>query len=154
MSARPPWRAAATPLFRIFFRLKRPMTLGVRGLAFDGQGRILLVRHTYMAGWHLPGGGVERGETCHEAMTKEFAEEGGLAVQGLMLHGIYLNRSFRGDHVLLYRAQAWAPCPPDSAGEIAERGFFPPQALPEGTRPHVRARLGEVLGGAEPDPYW
>lgn len=155
MSRGAPWRAAATPLFRAWFRLRRPMTLGVRGIAFDAQGRVMLVRHTYMAGWHLPGGGVERDETCEAAMRKEFAEEAGLAVEGpLTLHGVFLNRNFRGDHVLLYRAHAWAPCAANSAGEIAERGFFSPDALPEGARPHVHARLAEHLGGAPPSPYW
>jgi ADP-ribose pyrophosphatase YjhB (NUDIX family) len=38
------------------------MTLGVRGVATDGEGRVLLVKHTYViAGWWLPGGGVEQG---------------------------------------------------------------------------------------------
>jgi ADP-ribose pyrophosphatase YjhB (NUDIX family) len=132
------------------------MTLGVRGVACDAEGRVLLVRHTYMSGWHLPGGGVERGETCEHAMRKEFAEEAGLRVEpgALTLASIHLNRSFAGDHVLVYRAAAWTPCPPDSAGEIAERGFFAPDRLPEGTRPHVRARLAEILHGAAVDPFW
>lgn len=131
------------------------MTLGVRGIALDAAERVLLVRHTYLAGWHLPGGGVERGETAEEAMRKEFAEEGGVAVEGpLRLCHVYLNPHFRGDHILLYQAETWRPCASDSLGEIAECGFFPRDALPEGVRPHVARRLSEVLEGAAPSPFW
>jgi hypothetical protein len=31
------------------------MTLGVRGVAIDSAGRVLLVKHTYLHGWWLPG---------------------------------------------------------------------------------------------------
>ncbi|HYV61483.1 MAG TPA: NUDIX domain-containing protein, partial [Bryobacteraceae bacterium] len=46
-----------------YWRFSRPMTLGVRALVVDGSGCILLVKHSYVSGWHLPGGGVEAGET-------------------------------------------------------------------------------------------
>lgn len=36
------------PLFFAFSRATRGMTLGVRIVATDGEGRVLLVRHTYL----------------------------------------------------------------------------------------------------------
>ena len=33
-----------------------PLSVGVRALVEDGDGSILLVRHTYVGGWHFPGG--------------------------------------------------------------------------------------------------
>ena len=42
------------PLFFVWSRLTRGKTLGVRAVAVDAQGRVLMVRHTYLKGWWLP----------------------------------------------------------------------------------------------------
>ena len=49
-----------TRVVHSWFALARGMTLGVRAAAFDEGGRVFLVRHSYVPGWHMPGGGVER----------------------------------------------------------------------------------------------
>ena len=56
-----------------------PSVLGVSGAVFDGEGRVLLVRHSYAPGWHLPSGGVKRGEHPDAAVRRELAEEVGLS---------------------------------------------------------------------------
>ena len=58
------------PLFFVWSRLTRGKTLGVRAVAMDAQGRVLMVQHTYLAGWWLPGGGVDRGETTPGVRSK------------------------------------------------------------------------------------
>ena len=77
-----PWRIHVEPLTRpLFFawsRLTRGKTLGVRAVATDAGGRVLLVRHTYTPGWHFPGGGVEKGETAVLSMQRELKEEAGI----------------------------------------------------------------------------
>jgi 8-oxo-dGTP pyrophosphatase MutT (NUDIX family) len=145
-----------SPLFRQWWRLRRGMTLGVRGLATDAAGRVLLVRHTYIAGWFLPGGGVESGETAPEAVAREMAEEGGIEIVGApALVGFYANGPiFPNDHVVLYRVDTWRACATASAGEIAERGFFARDALPDGVTAGTRARLAEVFDGVPPSPFW
>ncbi|PPD44155.1 MAG: DNA mismatch repair protein MutT [Methylocystis sp.] len=136
---------------------QRPMTLGVRGLVLDAQSRVLLVRHTYVPGFYLPGGGVEGGETMMQALARELEEEGGVHLLGApALHGVYLNRRVSArDHVALYVVRDFrceGPREPDH--EIAEAGFFSLDALPPGVTPATRARLSEVLDGEPVSPYW
>ena len=71
-----------TRVYLFYSRFRRGMTLGVRAAVFDRDGRVLLVRHSYVKGWYMPGGGVEPGEAMHEALTRELIEEGGIALTG------------------------------------------------------------------------
>ncbi|MES2906548.1 MAG: NUDIX domain-containing protein, partial [Pseudomonadota bacterium] len=61
--------------------LARGFTLGVRAVVLKGDD-VLLVRHTYMDGWYLPGGGVDRGEALEKAAVRECFEEVGVHIQG------------------------------------------------------------------------
>ncbi|MET4682402.1 NUDIX domain-containing protein [Brevundimonas faecalis] len=154
------WRTRIEPFTRpLFFtasRLSRGMTLGVRGVATDTQGRVLLVKHTYLHGWWLPGGGVDRGETTQAAVVRELREEAGLIARSEpRLLSVHSNeRFFRGDHVLVFAVDAFDLTDRTSHGEIAEIGWFAPDALPEDTTRATRARLAEVFDGAPADPNW
>ena len=93
-------------------RFVRPLTMGVRAVVErDGaEGpEVFLVRHSYVPGWHLPGGAVEVGETAGDAMVREVREE--CAVEALgrpELFGLYFNRgASRRDHVAVYRVRAF-----------------------------------------------
>lgn len=138
-------------LVHTWFRLKRPMTLGVRIIATDGRGHVCLVRHTYTPGWHLPGGGVERGETCVDAAIKEAREEAGLIIahEDIKLVSIHANfENFPGDHVLVYVTNTWNQVATNTAHEIAEHGFYDPANLPLGTTAGTKRRLAEWAGAA------
>lgn len=140
-----------------YFRFARGMTLGVRAAVFDGQGRVFLVRHTYVSGWYFPGGGVEVGEDALSALQRELAEEGNIVMQGPpRLHGFFFNnRVSRRDHVALYVVHAFHQTAPRLADrEIAETGFFAPDALPADATPATRARLAEILNATPPSPHW
>lgn len=136
---------------------QRPMTLGVRGLVIDPDDRVLLVRHTYVPGFYLPGGGVESGETMLQALTRELQEEGNVHILGApALHGVYLNRrASPRDHVALYVVRHFR-CDrlPEPNHEIAEAGFYKVDALPPDATPATRARLMEYLDGEPVSPYW
>lgn len=125
------------------------MTLGVRIVAVRADGYVCLVRHTYAAGWHLPGGGVERGENCLEAAIKEAREEAGLIIApvDISLVSIHSNfDNFPGDHVLVYHTREWEETETNTAHEIAEYGFFDPLELPDGTTAGTKRRLAELKG--------
>lgn len=147
---------ALRPVFRTWWRLRRGMTLGVRAVVCDESARVLLVRHTYTSGWHLPGGGVEDGETAEQALRRELAEEGGVeSTAAAQLFGVYSNHAnFANDHILIYRIDRWQACQAGGGGEIAERGFYARAALPEDVAPGARRRLAEMFDGAPQSPLW
>jgi 8-oxo-dGTP pyrophosphatase MutT (NUDIX family) len=145
-----------TPLFRLMWRFTRGLTLGVRGLVVNGEGRVLLIEHTYIKGWYMPGGGVERGEPVEHALAREMMEEAGIEVIGRpRLLSIHDNGAkFPGDHVLVYRIEHYREGTPTQTGEILNRGWFAPDALPEETTPSTRRRIAEALAAAESDLAW
>jgi 8-oxo-dGTP pyrophosphatase MutT (NUDIX family) len=144
-------------LARLYYRLSRPLTVGVRGLVRDEAGHVLLVRHSYVDGWYLPGGGVERDETVITAVTRELDEEVGVLLrQPPKLIGLYANfREFKSDHVALFLVEAGSyELVPRRSFEIAEYAFFPPDALPEDTTPGTQARIREAMDGSPAPELW
>lgn len=144
------------PLFHLWFRLERGMTLGVRGLVTDEAGRVLLIQHTYIKGWYLPGGGVDRGEAAEAAMVRELIEEVGIvATSRPRLLSVHNNHArHRGDHVLYYRIESWERGQATSVGEIHEVGWFASDDLPEGVTAATRRRIEEAFGFVEPHADW
>jgi 8-oxo-dGTP pyrophosphatase MutT (NUDIX family) len=147
-----------TRLFQSWFRLSRPMTLGVRAAVENEAGHVLMVRHTYIRGWYMPGGGVEKGEPALDALGRELVEEAGVRlISEPCLISIYSNHhNFPNDHVLLYRLPwgSWEPVKATSLGEIAETAWVDPVVPPEGTNKGTRMRLEELYGGQPISPYW
>ena len=151
------WEPLIRPLLHFYWRFARAATLGARAMVIDGQGRVFLVKHSYVEGWHLPGGGVETGETLRTAMARELAEEGNIVVTGVpVLHGMFFNsRVSRRDHVALYIVRDFRQDgPPVPNREIIGHGFFAPDALPAGTTRATRARIAEVFSGATLSELW
>lgn len=145
------------PFFAYLWLVLRGLTMGVRGVVLDGDGRVLLIRHQYTPGWTFPGGGVEVGETAEEALRRELEEEANVTIQGeCTLHGVFHQPAFsRRDHVLVYvvRAFDWPGAHPPNR-EIAECRFFALDELPDDMSPGARRRLDEILKGTPAAPTW
>jgi 8-oxo-dGTP pyrophosphatase MutT (NUDIX family) len=143
--------------FHLYWRMARGMTLGVRGVVLDSDDKVFLVRHSYVAGWHLPGGGVEVGQTFLEALRQELMEEGRIELTGEpVLHGLFFNDHVsRRDHVAVYVVRQFRqdrlPAPNH---EIVECGYYAAGALPAETTRGTRLRIAEVLDGATPIATW
>lgn len=136
-------------LFHLIFRFTRPMTLGVRIVVQNEKQQVLLVRHGYIKGWHLPGGGVEAGDTAAQTVGKELLEETGITcLVEPKLFAIYANRRVtRRDHVLLYKVEKWEQTKKFVPNwEIKEIGFFTLDALPPETTQSTKDRLSEMFG--------
>lgn len=144
-------------LLHLYFRFARGVTFGVRAAVLSDRGEVFLVRHTYVPGWHFPGGGVEVGEAAVTALERELLEEAGLiATAPPSLHGLFFNGHVsRRDHVAVYVVRGFRVervKRPDR--EIAEAGFFPLGNLPQGTSPATRRRLAEIAAGTPPAAEW
>lgn len=152
-----PWQSRILMrIVHVYFALSRGMTMGVRAACFDSKGRIFLVRHSYVPGWHMPGGGLERGETAQDALVKELREEGNLRIIGqARMFQVYFNTgASRRDHIVFYRAEVEQTAPRAPDREIVECGFFALDALPEGTTEATYRRLAELSGEAEVSHRW
>lgn len=133
----------------------RPRTQGVRAIAVTAAGQLLLVRHSYVDGWHLPGGGQEPGESAEAAVLRELREETGMVSHGAVrvLGALQHRPNFRRDTVTLALVEqvefAFRP-----SLEIVEVGAFAPDALPDGTTAATRRRLAEWREGRPVPDAW
>ena len=146
-----------TAMFRPIWRMRRGLTLGAQGAVIDGEGRVLLVRHSYRPGWFFPGGGVEWGETIETALARELSEEVGVTLTGpVALHGVFSNAaSFPGDHIAVFVVRHWQRRENyRKRGEISEARMFAWRDLPERVDQGTRARIAEIFDGAKQTPLW
>ena len=154
---RRPFEPIIRRFLHAYWRFSRGLTLGVRAVIFDGEGRVFLVKHSYIAGWHLPGGGVETGETLLAALERELREEGNIELaEAPVLHAVHFNRrvSLR-DHVALYIVRSFRQiAPPQPNSEIVAHGFFATGELPDDTSRATRERIAEVLTGRAVSELW
>ena len=108
-----------------YFLITRGMTLGVRVIVENKHGEILIVKHSYVQGWHLPGGGVDLGEDVENAARREIFEETGISeLDDLKFLGLDFNKAVsRRDHVAYFKASTKQNETGQQTAEILESRF-------------------------------
>ena len=131
----------------------------MRGLVLDRDDRVALVLHTYLDGWYLPGGGVQRGESYDQALARELGEEVGLdAFRIERVLGVYHDTvTLKDDHVVAYVVRTDASAPPLKTAdpfEIQKVEWFALSSLPKDLSPATARRIGEFRAGIVGGGAW
>ncbi len=141
-------------LFLMLRSLLQPVAFGVAGAIFDSDGRVFLVRQTYMTGWRLPGGAIGHGEVPETALRRELREELGLAGGRVRLFGIYSRKLWWLTHVVALYVIEGGEIDFHPNLEVSAIRWDAPQAPAPGTAPATARRLAELVAGAQQDGRW
>ena len=137
---------AAHAIRKRWWRVAKVTLCGCRVMAFDADGRVLLIRHSYGSGsWMLPGGGIGRGEPPLAAAQRELLEETGCRLdQPRCL--VRIDEPLYGTLNQVYLVSGTARGTLHCDGrEVIEAQFFAPEALPEDLSPALAARFASWL---------
>lgn len=116
--------------FKIYCFLFRPVRMGVRVLMIQAN-QVLLIRHTYLNGWFMPGGGLNRNESLEQAARREAKEETGSDLGEINLIGVFTNYlQWKTDHTVVFLCKDFK-ITGKSDDEIAETSFFSLDDLPQ-----------------------
>ncbi len=132
----------AKPFVRLFISRK----LRTRGLIIYKNEVLLLRNWIGLQKWVLPGGGLHRGETPNQGLSREIAEELDVSVDPGLLREILRTRQHEDTvvfpvvvfEVSLPQKEVFVVRRP----EIIEAGWFDISQLPENLHPLVKEALG------------
>lgn len=128
------------------WRVWRPTVHGVRILALDPQGRVLLVRHSYGSDkWMPPGGGMQQGEDPISTAARELLEETACRLTDGRLLGVPTEDLHGATNTVRVVLGRTLDEPRADGREIVEVGFFALNALPDNMTPHMAQSVREWL---------
>jgi ADP-ribose pyrophosphatase YjhB (NUDIX family) len=138
--------------YKAYCFLFRPIRVGVRVMMVEGD-KIWLIRHTYVNGWFLPGGGVKRREMLEHSARREAWEETGAELGNLNFIGVYSSFvEWKTDHTAVFHSSNFKFVGKSDA-EIAEMRLFPLNELPAGTYSPHRRLLEKFQAGGKQNLY-
>jgi 8-oxo-dGTP pyrophosphatase MutT (NUDIX family) len=138
----------------ILLSLLKRKTVGARALLIRDD-MVLLVKHSYIKGWHTAGGGVDAGESGMQALIRELREEVGVTLESPPdILGFYHNSNEgRDDYIIMYVATDFTIVPATSL-EITMLSWFPLDTLPDDISPATKRRIEEYLGTRPLSDLW
>lgn len=127
---------------KLWWWVRRPRSEGCRVLAFEADGRLLLVRHSYGSGlWMPPGGGVKRREGAIAASMRELREETGCALRDGVEIAVVEERLHGASNRVHVIAGRTGDAPRPDGREVIEVRFFAVDAMPARMPAHLRRDL-------------
>ena len=135
-------------LLHKYFLLSRPLTVGARCVVLSADDEVLLVKHTYVSGWHLPGGGIDPGESSITAVKREVSEETVVKLVGSpKLLGIFhCDEISKRDHVVVFVSRDFTrKSSMVNSAEISLCQFFSVDDLPPDLDKNTRDWITEAL---------
>jgi ADP-ribose pyrophosphatase YjhB (NUDIX family) len=121
-------------------------TVGARALVIK-KNSVLLIKHTYVSGWHTIGGAVDKRETPEQAIKRELMEEVSVEAKSLRLFNIYHNLiEKRDDYVAFYICDDFTEHAPKPNKEIQEKKWFSFDQLPTNITKATHQRIKEYQG--------
>lgn len=127
---------------RIIWMFTRPRTTGARGICLDRESRLILVRHSYVRGWFLPGGAPKAGEPLSDALLRELREELGMIGYGAVTRFFEVEQHASGkrDRQTVFLVEGVSFVPRLSL-EIEAVAAFALDQLPEELHPSTSYKL-------------
>lgn len=133
---------------KAYWKIKKPRTLGIRAMIFDeNKEKILLVKHTYIDGWFLPGGGVKKFEKPLDALKRELREELGFSLESSELFGVYSNFAESKSDTIIVMICTGDMSVKSADKEIEEARFFELSKLPNDISGGTKRRIEEYTAG-------
>lgn len=122
--------------FQDFYRMS------AHAVILNAAGQVLLLKATYADhAWGLPGGGLDLGETIHDALIRECHEELGCQVNVAYLSGVYFHSTVTS-HAFIFRCHLQADAQIELSDEHSEYAWFDIDALSEIQKIRVQDCLG------------